>query len=161
VTSEAGSASSRTLTVLRGVLLGILLFALVGTGIELLLLEHTEDAWQLSPLVLIGLCLAVLAWHAFRPGPVSLRVFQLTMLLFLGSGVAGTWLHYRGNAEFEREMTPALTGSELFKRAMMGATPALAPGTMIWLGLLGLAYAFRHPALTARPKQSTTNDQRP
>lgn len=161
MTSEAGPVSSGTLTVLRGVLLGVLVFALVGTGIELVLLEHTEDAWQLSPLVLIGLCLAVLGWHAVRRGPLSLRVFQLTMLLFLGSGVAGVLLHYRGNVEFEREMTPALTGTELFKRAMMGATPALAPGTMIWLGLLGLAYAFRHPTLTARTKRPRTNDQRP
>jgi len=161
VTSEVGPASSGTLTILRGVMLGIQIFSLLGTGIELLLLEHTEDAWQLSPLVLIGLCLTVLAWHAVRRGPLSLRVFQLTMLLFLGSGVAGALLHYRGNVEFEREMTPALTGGELFKRAMMGATPALAPGTMIWLGLLGLAYAFRHPALTAGTKRPTTNDQRP
>lgn len=161
MTPEAGPASSGTLTVLRGVLLGILVFALLGTGIELLLLEHTEDAWQLSPLVLIGLSLAVLAWHAVQRGSLSLRVFQLMMLLFLGSGVAGVLLHYRGNVEFEREMTPALTGSELFQRAMMGATPALAPGTMIWLGLLGLAYAFRHPLLSRagrNDQRRTTND---
>lgn len=158
MTNEAEPASSSTLAVLRRVLLGILVFALLGTGIELLLLEHTEDAWQLSPLVLIGLSLAVLAWHAVRRGRLSLRVFQLTMLLFLGSGIAGFLLHYGGNVEFEQEMTPALTGNELFRRAMMGATPALAPGTMIWLGLLGLAYAFRHPALTARTQRPTTND---
>ena len=28
-----------------------------------------------------------------------------------------------------------------------GATPTLAPGAMVELGLLGLAYTYRHPAL--------------
>ena len=36
----------------------------------------------------------------------------------------------------------------LFWKAMAAKTPpALAPGAMTQLGLLGLAYAFRHPAL--------------
>jgi len=30
----------------------------------------------------------------------------------------------------------------LFREAMMGATPALAPGAMIQIGLIGLLYAF-------------------
>ena len=30
---------------------------------------------------------------------------------------------------------------------LTGATPALAPGAMVQLGLIGLAYTFRHPAL--------------
>jgi hypothetical protein len=72
------------------------------------------------------------------------------MVLSLVSGVLGAWLHYRGNVEFELEMEPALRGLTLFWRAMRGATPALAPGTMIQLGLVGLAYTFRHPALAPR-----------
>ena len=69
------------------------------------------------------------------------------MLGFLVSGVIGVWLHYKGNMEFEIEMVPSLAGLELFLKASHGAFPALAPGTMIQLGLLGLAYTFRHPAL--------------
>jgi hypothetical protein len=37
-------------------------------------------------------------------------------------------------------MAPALTGVALFREAMMGATPALAPGSMSMFGLLGLLY---------------------
>jgi hypothetical protein len=44
-------------------------------------------------------------------------------------------------------MNTALHGFELFRDAMMGATPALAPGSMTQLGLLGLIYAYRHPRL--------------
>ena len=57
-------------------------------------------------------------------------------------------LHYRGNAEFELEMMPALGGLDLFWKSMQGATPALAPGAMVQIGLVGLAYCFRHPLLS-------------
>ena len=58
----------------------------------------------------------------------------------------GVILHYRGNAEFELEMTPALGGLALMKAAILGATPLLAPGTMSLLGIIGLLYTWRHPA---------------
>ena len=64
------------------------------------------------------------------------------------SGVVGLWLHYQGNTEFELEMYPSLEGLALFWEAIRGATPTLAPGTMLELGLLGLAYMYRHPVLT-------------
>jgi hypothetical protein len=51
-------------------------------------------------------------------------------------------------------MYPSLTGFELFREAISGATPTLAPGAMLHLGLLGLLYTFRHPAL----KRSTVDD---
>jgi hypothetical protein len=53
--------------------------------------------------------------------------------------------------EFELETYPSISGLALFKEAMMGATPALAPGTMIELGLIGLAYTYRHPLLVRPP----------
>ena len=69
-------------------------------------------------------------------------------ILFVISGFAGLFLHYQGNAQFELEMYPSLKGLELFRKAIKGTTPpTLAPGTMIVLGLLGLAYTYRHPAL--------------
>jgi hypothetical protein len=43
-------------------------------------------------------------------------------------------------------MYPDLAGWKLFKDSMMGATPALAPGAMLQIGLVGLAWTFRHPA---------------
>ena len=62
------------------------------------------------------------------------------MAAYLASGLVGLWFHYSGNAEFELEMYPSLSGWSLVREALSGATPALAPGTMIHLGLLGLTY---------------------
>lgn len=124
---------------LRRAVTGLLAMALVGTGAELLLLEHYEDAWQLVPLALIALGLVVTAWRALRPGAASLRAFRGVMVLMIASGALGLFLHYRGNTEFELERDPALAGFALFREAMTGATPALAPGAMILFGLLGLA----------------------
>ncbi|MGQ0538290.1 MAG: hypothetical protein ACT4R6_05035 [Gemmatimonadaceae bacterium] len=127
-------------------MLAVLSLGIVGTGVELLLLEHTEDVWQWVPLGLFAVALVVIAWHIVRASRSSVRALQAVMLLFVVSGLVGLWLHYRGNVEFEREMYPSLAGWQLFKQAMMGATPSLAPGTMVQLGLIGLLYAFRHPA---------------
>lgn len=135
------------LDVVRRILLATLVLGLVGTGLELLLLEHFEDWRQMIPLGLIAAALLVLVWHAVQRGPAPVQVLQVLMLVFVLAGVLGLTLHYRGNAEFEREMYPDLAGMELFRESMMGATPALAPGTMIQLALIGLAYAYRHPRL--------------
>ncbi|MFL6279892.1 MAG: hypothetical protein ACJ731_07260, partial [Vicinamibacterales bacterium] len=48
--------------------------------------------------------------------------------------------------EFQREVDPAIVGRELVVKAMTAKTPpALAPGSMSQLGLIGLAYAYRYP----------------
>jgi hypothetical protein len=129
----------------RPVLFFILLTGILGTGVELLLLEHVEDVWQLVPIGLIVLSLGVLLWHTRRRSHATLQAHRVVMWLFVLSGLTGVWLHYQGNMEFELEMYPSMRGLELFREAMMGATPSLAPGTMIQLGLLGLVYAFRQP----------------
>lgn len=131
---------------LRTLLLLTLVVSIVGTLAELLLLEHFEDAWQWAPIALLGAALLTLAWHALERGPTSLNVLRGLMVLSMASGLVGLLLHYRGNAEFELEMYPDLAGWKLFKDSMMGATPALAPGAMLQIGLVGLAWTFRHPA---------------
>jgi len=113
-----------------------------------LLLGHDEDATQLIPLVLIGATLGVLAWHACTGRAASIRALQLMMLLFIGAGLAGGVLHVRSNMEFQLEIDPSLRGWTLLSKALHAkAPPALAPGVMVQLGLLGLAFAYRHPAL--------------
>ena len=136
-----------TVRAIRALLLVLFAFGVVGSGVELLLLEHTEDVWQLSPLILMGLALAVMVWLVLDQRRVSVQIFQAMMLLHVASGLFGLYLHYRGNVEFELEMYPGLSGMALFWEALKGATPSLAPGTMLVLGLLGLLYTFRHPAL--------------
>ena len=147
-----------TTTALRGFLLVLFLIGVVGIGAELLLLGHTEDFWQWAPLVLMAASLVTLGWRVVARGARSLRVFRITMLLFVVSGVVGVWLHYHGNAEFELEMYPALQGFDLFQESVTGATPTLAPGAMLELGLLGLAYTYRHPALSDVQRTNAQRD---
>ena len=68
------------------------------------------------------------------------------MTSFLAAGLLGIYLHYAGNAEFEIERTPELSGLRLLWKALRGATPALAPGALAQLGLLGFIYTYRHPS---------------
>ena len=139
--------SPNPLRIVRRILLVALVLGLVGNGAELLLLEHFEDWRQKIPLALIGCTLLVLTWHGVHRSAAPLYVLQVLMMVFIAAGAIGLTLHYQGNAEFELEMYPSRSGWELFRESMMGATPALAPGTMILLALIGLAYAYRHPAL--------------
>jgi hypothetical protein len=141
---------------LRGFLLALFLFGAVGVGIELVLLEHFEELWQRLPLALIVVALLILAWRLITRGPKSLQAFQFAMIAMVLSGLIGIWQHYDGNLEFEREMYPDLAGLELVLKALHGAFPALAPGTMIQLGLLGMAYTFRHPGLAGAGSESST-----
>ena len=139
--------SDRTLASLRKILLTILLLGMGGTTAELLLLAHTGDANQLIPLVLLGLGLLVVAWNALGRSRLSLRVLQVLMLAFAVAGVIGMALHVQANREFQAEVDPGLSGGNLLWAILQAKSPpALAPGTMTLLGLIGLAYAYRHPA---------------
>lgn len=139
---------SATLALVRKILFAVLAVGLAGTLTELLLLEHTDGVWQMVPVGLLGGALVALGAHAINGDSRSLvRALQGAMVLLLASGVAGVILHYKGNVEFELERQAGLAGVTLFREAMMGATPALAPGAMIQLGLIGLAYTVRHPVL--------------
>lgn len=115
--------------------------------LELLLLEHWEPGWQLVPLVLLGAFALLGATVLRRATRGRVRGFRLAAALCIVAGAAGVWLHLDGNLEFEREMSPALDGRTLLWEAVRGATPLLAPGAMLQLGLVGLLVAFRHPAL--------------
>ena len=142
--------SRDTLATVRLLLLIALFVSAAGTLVELLLLEHVEDSWQWVPIILLGLSIIIIAWHVIGRGRASTRALQGMMWLFVASGAVGVFLHYRGNSEFELELNSSLAGFALFRESMMGATPALAPGTMVLLGIVGLIYTFRHPALRRR-----------
>ena len=138
------SSRMTTLQAVRRFLLAILLLGMGGTAVELLLLKHDEDAFQLVPLVLLGLGLAAVAWHARRPGDASTGLVRATMVAFLAAGAAGVYYHYSANVEFQLETDPSLRGRELIMRVLEAKVPpALAPGVMIQLGLIGLAYTYR------------------
>jgi hypothetical protein len=127
--------------------MAILVIGLVGTVVELLLLKHTDGFWQWVPLALLACELLVLAWYAATKAPHALRVHRAMMVAFVLSGGVGAIQHFRGNVAYEKDSDPSLSGMALYRRALSGSTPSLAPGTMVQLGLLGLLFAFRHPRL--------------
>jgi hypothetical protein len=135
------------LSLLRRGLLALLWLGFVGVLAELLLLEHYDGATQWIPLVLLAVAIVVTGWHWWSGRRASLRAFQVVMLLFVAAGLVGIALHIRGNVEFERELSPGLGGFDFWWEVLHGATPTLAPGTLVQFGLLGLLYAYRHPAL--------------
>ena len=138
---------------MRSMVLGVFVLGVLGTGIELLFLRHTQGVTQLIPLVLMVMSLLALAWHGLERRSASLRTFKITMMLVVASGALGAGLHYRANQKFELEADPNMRGFALLSKVMTGAAPALAPGAMIQLGLLGLVYTFRHPASGQRSKE--------
>jgi hypothetical protein len=131
-------------------LLMIFILGSIGSVAELLLLNHFESLPQWIPLLLILLSFVVLGWHVVGRTVASTRALQGTMIALIAAGFAGFYFHYQGSVEFKLESNPSLAGWRLFWEAIRAkAPPALAPGVMIQLGLTGLAYAYRHPALLA------------
>ena len=134
-----------TLPAIRRFLLIILLLGLGGLGVELVLLDHYETALQLIPLALIGAALVAVAWHAASGSAASATGLRIVMVLFVAAGAIGIALHYQANVEFQLETDPSLAGRALLWKVLQAkAPPALAPGAMVQLGLIGLAYTHRH-----------------
>jgi hypothetical protein len=144
---------SETLASIRKLLLGALAFGVLGTSGELILLRHIDKPTQWIPIVAFGVSIPVLIWHAASPGAVSVRVLQVLMVVFIGVGVLGVGLHFDGNVEFERELHPTEQGFEFLRKTVAGATPVLAPGSMVLLGLVGLAHTCRHPCVAGASGQ--------
>ena len=135
---------------LRQLLLILLLIGIAGLEVELALLRHAESFTQWMPHVTLFIGLLATAAVYFRPSAGTLRAFQLVMLLFLVIGLLGVILHLKGNVEFALERNPSLSGLSLVWKALRGATPALAPGALAQLGLLGLLFTYRLPGLSGR-----------
>lgn len=146
-TAHTAGPESRTLAMLRWMLLCVLSVGLLGLGTELLLLKHVESPTQLIAPGLIAIALVVVVWHVLTRGPASVLALDSVMVLFIAAGALGMYYHYAASVEFQREVDPSLTGTALFWKALAAKTPpALAPGAMAQLGLIGLAYTFRHPS---------------
>jgi len=140
---------------LRRWLIGVLVFGLLGTITELLLLEHYEKPLQFVPLVLIAAAFATLAWHVKRRDESSLRWLKIIMALFVLAGFAGVAAHFEGSAEFQLELDPMIGTWELIQKILHAqAPPLLAPGVMMVFGLIGLAYVYSD----ARYRRSEVND---
>ena len=122
---------------------GIFIIGIFGTSLELLLLDHTEDFWQIIPLILLGVGFISFFIGSFTHLRLRWEIFRGIMIIFLLSGIYGFLLHYETNVEFEKEMYPGLEGIELFIKSMKGATPSLAPGAMMMLAFIGWLRSFK------------------
>lgn len=119
---------------------------MLGLVLELLLLAHTEDLLQWIPLILLGLGLAGLVLAGARPTPARLRAVQVAMATLLVAGVAGVVLHFLGNRAFQLEIDPTLHGWALaWKVIRAHSPPALAPGALVLVGLVGIGWTVAVP----------------
>jgi hypothetical protein len=136
---------------LRRWVLGLLVFGLVGTVTELVLLGHYEQLMQLVPVILIVVALAVVVWHVMRHDTASLHALQVVMALFVLAGFIGVAAHFHGSVEFQLDLNPEMSTWELVEKVLRAkAPPVLAPGMMLQFGLLGLAYAYSESRYRAR-----------
>jgi hypothetical protein len=132
---------------LRRLILALVSFGLVALGAELIAIGHYEDGWQLVPIGLVTSALLTILVHVIAGKDRGLVVLQIILVLMIASGALGIFLHYQANAAFQHDTYPDLGGWELVKRVIHSiAPPALAPGVMAQLGLLGLIYIYKHPA---------------
>jgi hypothetical protein len=128
--------------------LWVTLAAMLGTGVELVLLGHTEDRMQWVPLVLLAAGFVTGLVLTVRQSRPVLTTFGTLMGLYVLAAPVGIYLHLKSNVEFELEMRPSMEGVELALESLQGAMPVLAPGTMAYLGLIGLLVWYRHPVPT-------------
>jgi len=139
---------SPTLAAIRRIILGLVALGTIGMTAELLLVGHYGDANQLVPLVPAAAGLITILAVSLAPRVATLRAFQFVMLLYAGAGVIGITLHYKANVAHLHETDPSLDGIALMKKVVTSsAPPALAPGLMVQLALLGLSYTYKHPRL--------------
>ena len=117
-----------------------LLFMMMGTLLELYLLEHYEDTFQLIPVLCIAFSLTNLIILLFKKSKKIINLFKLMLVLTSLSGVYGVLLHLQSNFEFEQDMKPTATNWELFSESLSGALPTLAPMSMLVLALIGYSY---------------------
>jgi hypothetical protein len=129
---------------LRRLLLAVLVLGFVGTAVDLTLLAHYEDPLQITPFVLIGVCLLAVAWHGLAPSGLSLLVMRVAMTIAVMGAAIGVTLHYRGSMEFQLETDRSLGGVELIMKVLTAkAPPTMAPMNLALLGLVGLASTYR------------------
>ncbi len=126
----------------KQLIVAALLFMTLGTLLELYLLDHYEDTLQLIPMLCIGAAIFVVGLLFLKRTRFVIGLFKGVLVLTALSGVYGAFLHLRANYEFELEMRPTAEGWDLFVESLSGALPALAPGSMIVLALIGYSYVL-------------------
>ena len=125
---------------LKKVLVLALLFMMIGSLLELYLLDHYEDTWQLIPILSVGTTLVTLLILFFKKTTKVVNLFKAVLILTALSGVYGVYLHLQSNFEFEQDMKPTATNLELITESLSGALPTLAPMSLVVLACIGYSY---------------------
>jgi hypothetical protein len=148
---DAQQESAAHVETLRGWIFAVLVLGLAGTVIELILLRHYEQPMQLVPVALIVLSAAALGWNVACRDAASLNALMIIMALCVLASGLGVIAHFHGSAQFQLELDPSIGWWELLMKVLQAkAPPLLAPGMMMQLGLLGLAYVFSDSHYRAR-----------
>ena len=129
----------------RNFLLGVTVFILLGTLVELVLVEHTEDPLQWIPFILSGVGILSISVFHFKPSLWSLYILRVTMVILAAGSIYGVYAHFIENFEFSAEIHPAYTFTENLTAAIMGASPMMAPGILFLAALLSAAGTYEHP----------------
>jgi hypothetical protein len=133
---------------LRRFLLGVVAFIFGITVVELILLDHTEQALQWIPFVVSGAGVIAVAGAFISPGRTTMRILRWVMAAVALSSFVGVYYHFSGNLAFTMEINPSFSVADAIWPAMKGSYPLLAPGILFLAGILGLAVTYQHPLLT-------------
>jgi len=125
---------------LKKVLVLALLFMMIGSLLELYLLDHYEDSWQLIPILSVGTTLVTLLILFFKKTTKVVNFFKAVLILTALSGVYGVYLHLQSNFEFEQDMKPTASFWQLITDSLSGALPTLAPMSLVVLACIGYSY---------------------
>ena len=105
---------------------------------ELALIDHYENTKQIIPIVSLFGVFVLTAASFTKLQKSFVQIFRLWMLITGLVGMLGFAFHAYGNYEFAIEIYPNSSTWQLIEKTIKGATPLLAPGAMIGLGLLGI-----------------------
>lgn len=150
-------SADTTLMRLRSFLLGLSVFLLAGTLVELWFTDHMEEPVQLIPFFLSGAGILISGAALLRPSPGVLRALHAVMAVVAAGSLFGTYEHVANNIAFQMEIQPGLTALEKLVAGLGGANPLLAPGILGIAALLSIAATYRHPAL-APSRQSVREE---
>jgi hypothetical protein len=147
--NSTDSSRTESTSLLRPLILVIMGIGTLGILGELLLLEHYrfDSQWIAVTLtVLTGVCSVTLV---FNLNARVMRVVQLALLLVVLGSAFGVLEHVKTNYD-RMEKGSNVSGLSLIWQALKGSAPALAPGALAQLGLLGLLFTHKHPNLERR-----------
>lgn len=139
---------------LRRFLLAFAVLLFGGAVAELWLVKHTGEALQLVAFALCALGAAGALVVLLRARRATVWLLRACAVVVFCGTLLGVYLHVAGNVEFQREIDPDTPAADLWRGALRGGNPLLAPGILSVAALLALAATYRHPALAGRGEES-------